>query len=61
MRHDANTPDIEVASGRNKTQLSLLIEMRYRATAMNSIMASLATSLMDRNELPGDPVTHGVG
>ena len=25
MRHDANTPDIEVASGRNKTQLSLLI------------------------------------
>ena len=31
--------------------------MRDRATAMNNIIASLATSLMDWNELPGNPVT----
>ena len=31
--------------------------MRDRATAMNNIIASLATSLMSWNVLPGNPVT----
>lgn len=54
MQHDAKTHGQWAASAIRPQKSSL---MRDRATAMNNIIASLATSMMGWNELPGNPMT----
>ena len=54
MQHDAKTHGQWAAIAIRPQKSSL---MRDRATAMNNIIASLATSMMDWNELPGNPAT----
>ena len=54
MQHDAKTHGQWAANAIRPQQSSL---MRDRATAMNNIIASPATSMMGWNELPGNPMT----